>query len=146
MSQKFHDHFSAVACRYADFRPHYPPAIFDWLAEIAPARGMAWDCAAGTGQATIDLAARFKRVIATDASPEQIAAATLRPNIEYRVATAEQSGLPDRSADLVTVAQALHWFDFERFYAEIKRVLRTDGIFAAWAYGINQVEGSAINE
>jgi ubiquinone/menaquinone biosynthesis C-methylase UbiE len=84
---------------------------------------MAWDCAAGSGQATADLARRFDRVIATDASSEQISAAKPISNVEYRVATAEQSGLSDNCADLVTVAQALHWFDLPKFYAEARRVL-----------------------
>jgi ubiquinone/menaquinone biosynthesis C-methylase UbiE len=146
MSQKFQDHFSAVARRYADFRPQYPGELFDYLVTIAPARSLAWDCAAGSGQATVDLAQRFERVIATDASAEQIGSAKPQRNVEYRVATAEQSGLPDGCADLITVAQALHWFDLERFYAEARRVLKPDGVLAAWAYGINDVEGEAVNE
>ena len=146
MSGKFKDHFSAIASRYADFRPRYPAELFDYLAKLAPSRSLAWDCAAGTGQATSDLAARFERVIAMDASAEQIAAAQPIANVEYRVAPAEQPGLPDSSADLVTVAQALHWFDLERFYSEVRRVLQPRGVLAVWAYGINEVEGSAINE
>jgi len=142
----FHDHFSGVANRYADFRPHYPPALFDYLATIAPRGSTVWDGACGSGQASLDLAARFDAVIATDASREQIASATAHPKIEYRVAPAEQSGLPNQSAGLVTVAQALHWFDFARFYAEVKRVLRPDGAIAVWAYGINEVAGAAVNE
>jgi ubiquinone/menaquinone biosynthesis C-methylase UbiE len=146
MGQKFHDHFSAVAGRYAEFRPRYPKELFDYLAELAPGQSLAWDCAAGNGQATTDLAARFERIIATDASAEQLAAAQPMPNVEYRVATAEQSGLPDHCANLVTVAQALHWFDLDRFYAEVRRVLRPGGVLAVWAYGIDEVEGSAIDE
>ncbi len=146
MSQTFKDHFSGVAGRYADFRPHYPGALFDYLATLVPENGVVWDCAAGNGQATVDLAAHHHRVIATDASREQIAAATQRANIEYRVAPAENSGLPDASVAMVTVAQALHWFDLPRFYAEVNRVLKPNGVLAVWAYGINQVEGGAINE
>jgi ubiquinone/menaquinone biosynthesis C-methylase UbiE len=146
VSESFKDHFSAVAKSYADFRPRYPAELFDYLAGLAPDPSLAWDCATGTGQATTDLAAHFKRVIATDASAEQIAAAKPMPNVEYRAAPAEQSGLPDSSADLVTVAQALHWFDLDRFYSEVRRVLRPGGVLAVWAYGINEVEGSAINE
>jgi len=91
----FNDHFSIVARQYADFRPHYPAALFDFLATLAPGNSLVWDCAAGSGQATTDLAARFKTVIATDASAEQIASAPRRSNVEYRVALAEQSGLAD---------------------------------------------------
>ena len=144
-TQKFHDHFSAVANRYADFRPRYPAAIFDFLASIVPQNARVWDCACGNGQATVDLAKRFEQVIGTDGSKEQIASATPHPNIEYRVATAEDSGLQNRSAGLVTVAQAIHWFDFERFYAEVNRVLAHDGVIAIWAYGIDEVEGEAVN-
>ena len=142
----FNDHFSEVARRYADFRPRYPAQLFDYLAELAPGQALAWDCAAGNGQATVDLARRFDRVIATDASAEQIAAAEPIANVDYRVATAEQSGLPDRCADLIAVAQALHWFNLKQFYAEAGRVLRPGGVLAVWAYGINEVEGNTINE
>jgi len=145
MSQTFHDHFSGFAARYADFRPHYPALLFDYLATVAPSRDLAWDCACGNGQATVDLAGRFQKVVATDASKEQIASARAHPRIEYRVATAEQSGLADESVSLVTVAQALHWFDLQRFYAEAGRVLRAGGILAAWAYGVSEVEHEPIN-
>ncbi len=146
MGGAFHDHFSAVANRYADFRPHYPAELFDYLATLAPRTGLVWDCAAGNGQATVDLAKRFDRVVATDASAEQIASAKPQTGVEYRVAVAHESGLPDNSVGLLTVAQALHWFDFERFWPEVKRVLIKDGVVAVWAYGVNQVEGDAVNE
>lgn len=146
MSKGFQDHFSTVAGRYADFRPRYPAALFDYLATLAPKHSLVWDCAAGNGQATLDLAARFDKVIATDASEKQIAAATLHPKIEYRVAIAEHSGLADGSVGLVTVAQALHWFDLEAFFVEARRVLAPGGVLAAWAYGINEVEGESVNQ
>lgn len=146
MSQSFHDHFSTFANRYADFRPHYPEALFDHLATLVPREALVWDCACGNGQATHSLAARFARVIGTDASKEQIASATPGVNAEFSVAPAEQSGLPDASVGLITVAQALHWFDFDRFYAEAKRVLQPGGVLAAWSYGINTVEGETVNE
>jgi ubiquinone/menaquinone biosynthesis C-methylase UbiE len=145
VSDSFHDHFSDVAARYADFRPRYPEALFNYLATLAPRTSLVWDCAAGNGQATVGLAGHFDRVIATDASSEQIASATRHPRIEYRVATAENSGLADGSIGMVTVAQAVHWFNFDRFYAEVRRVLVPDGVLALWAYGINQVEGEAVN-
>lgn len=145
MKPAFHDHFSAVAGRYADFRPHYPAALFDYLATLVPRDALVWDCAAGNGQATRGLAERFARVIATDASAEQIASAPALPKAEFRVALAEESGLADGSVGLVTVAQALHWFDLPRFYAEVKRVLRPGGVLAVFAYGINRVEGQAVD-
>jgi SAM-dependent methyltransferase len=145
LSQPFHDHFSGVSNRYADFRPHYPAALFDYLATLAPKDSLVWDCACGNGQATLDLAEKFARAVGTDASKEQVASARPHPQVEYRVATAEQSGLSDESVGLITVAQALHWFDFDRFYAEAKRVLKPGGALAAWAYGVNEVEGDAVN-
>jgi SAM-dependent methyltransferase len=144
MSQ-FHDHFSKLAARYADFRPHYPPALFDYLVTLVPRNVLVWDCAAGSGQATIDLASRFDKVIATDASADQIAAAPRLDNVEFRVALAESSGLPAESVGLITVAQALHWFNHERFFAEVTRVLKPDGILAAWVYATNRLEGEEID-
>jgi len=145
MNATFQDHFSSVASRYADFRPHYPAALFDYLATLAPRDALVWDCAAGSGQATVDLAARFDKVIATDGSAEQIASAPRRNNVEYRVALAEDSGLADESIGLVTVSQALHWFDRERFFAEVKRVLKPGGVLAVWVYATNRVEGEEVD-
>src|SRR5262245_45200817 len=100
MNQSFHDHFSSVANRYADFRPHYPAELFDYLANLAPRNSLVWDCACGNGQAALDLARHFERVIATDASREQIASATPQARVEFRVASAEQSGLETGSVGL----------------------------------------------
>lgn len=145
MADSFHDHFSAFAGRYADFRPSYPAGLFDYLAGLAPNRKLAWDCAAGNGQASVGLAGHFDRVVATDASREQIASAKPHPRIDYRVAPAENCGLPTNSVSLVTVAQALHWFNLDAFYAEAKRVLEPGGVLAVWSYGINHVEGEAVD-
>ncbi|HEY4574270.1 MAG TPA: class I SAM-dependent methyltransferase, partial [Thermoanaerobaculia bacterium] len=135
----FKDHFSGHASGYASFRPGYPTALFDFAASLAPGRALAWDCATGNGQAALGLAERFARVIATDASAEQLAQATPHPRIEYRQAPAEQSGLPDGAADLVTVATAVHWLDFDRFYAEAERVLAPDGAIVVWSYNLPRV-------
>ncbi|MDE2220205.1 MAG: class I SAM-dependent methyltransferase [Gammaproteobacteria bacterium] len=137
------DHFSAVARQYAAFRPHYPAALYEWLAATAPRRERAWDCACGSGQATLDLAAHFSAVIGTDLSAGQLAQARPHERISYRVALAEQSGLDEASCDLVAVAQALHWFDLPRFYAEAWRVLRPGGLLAAWCYGIATIPPEA---
>lgn len=134
MRTDFKDHFSAQATAYARYRPHYPPQLFAWLASQAPGRTLAWDCGTGNGQAALGLAAHFCRVIATDASAHQLARATAHPRIDYRQAVAEASGLAAASADLVTVAQALHWFDLDRFYAEVRRVLKPGGLIAVWTY------------
>lgn len=137
---EFKDHFSKQAADYAKFRPRYPEELFRWLGSVAPARESAWDCATGNGQAAVELAEVFERVIATDASEQQVARAEANARVEYRVASAEQSGLDAQSVDLITVAQALHWFDLNRFYAEVRRVLKPGGIIAAWAYKLATVE------
>lgn len=142
-TQHFTDHFAGVAGHYAAHRPTYPPALFAWLAQAAPARELVWDCATGTGQAACGLAGHFRQVLATDASAAQIAAATPCAGVEYRTAPAEQSGLADASADLITVAQALHWFDLDSFYAEVRRVLKPGGLLAVWTYGVFETGGGA---
>lgn len=144
MSSTFTDHFTAVTSHYARFRPTYPAALFAWLATIAPDRELAWDCAAGNGQATLDLAQYFTRVIATDASRAQIEAAPPCPNVEYRVAPAEASGLSTATISMITVAQALHWFDQDRFHAEVRRVLKPEGVLAAWTYGPLTVDETSV--
>jgi SAM-dependent methyltransferase len=132
----FKDHFSGHAASYAAYRPGYPPALFAFLETLTPGRDLAWDCATGNGQAALSLAEVFAKVIATDASRRQLDNALPHPKVEYRVATAESSGLLDRSVDLLTVAQAVHWFDFDRFYAEARRVLRPGGAIAVWTYNL----------
>jgi ubiquinone/menaquinone biosynthesis C-methylase UbiE len=138
----FKDHFSGHAAVYREARPHYPDALFDWLAAAAPGRALAWDAGCGNGQAAVALAARFARVHAGDPSAQQIANADARANIDYRVEPAEQCSLPDASADLVTVAQALHWFDHPRFHAEVRRVLKPGGLVAAWSYADCRVDAA----
>jgi SAM-dependent methyltransferase len=123
-----------VAREYASFRPGYPPELFAWLARLAPSRDAAWDAGCGSGQASVALAGYFAVVHATDVAAEQIAAAKPHARVRYSVAPAESSGLPDRSVDLVTVAQALHWFDVDAFHIEAWRVLRPGGAIAVWTY------------
>ena len=141
----FKDHFSPLAANYARFRPRYPSALFDYLAQSCRRCECAWNCACGNGQATLDLAARFNAVIATDASAAQISAAPAHPSVRYHVACAEASGLDLASVDIVTVAQALHWFELAPFYAEVERVLRPQGVLAAWTYGVVHVQGDSID-
>lgn len=141
----FADHFSGVARGYAGFRPSYPLGLYEWLAKQADVRDLAWDCATGSGQAAVDLARYFARVVATDASTAQVNEAEPHPRIEYRVAPAEASGLDTGSVDLVVVAQALHWFDQERFNAEARRVLKQRGVIAEWCYGLTTVDGEAVD-
>lgn len=136
----FKDHFSRQAADYAKFRPRYPGAVFDYLGSITPSRQLAWDCATGNGQAAVELANVFTCVIATDASESQIANAEARRGVEYRVAPAEESNLASQSFDLVFVAQALHWLNHDRFYPEVRRVLKQNGVFAASAYNHLELE------
>jgi len=131
----FKDHFSSASGRYAAFRPDYPASLYGWLAGLCAEHDTAWDCATGSGQAAQGLAPHFRCVVATDASAEQIRHAAPHPGVDYRVAPAEASGLADRSIDLVTVAQAAHWFDLPCFYAEVARVFKPGGVIALWGYG-----------
>ena len=134
------DHFSGHAAAYARARPSYPPELFAWLARQCAGRELAWDYGTGNGQAARALATHFARVHASDLSAEQVAQATPDPRITYLAAPAESSGLPDACCDLVTVAQALHWFAGDAFYAEARRALKPGGIFAAWTYTLLQGE------
>jgi SAM-dependent methyltransferase len=141
----FKDYFSAKAAKYAASRPGYPRALIDFFADVAPGHDQALDCGCGNGQLSTQLARRFKRVIATDASTEQIVNAVPHESVVYRVAPAEQSGLPAGSVDLVTVAQAAHWLDLNAFYAEVRRVARATAIVALIAYDILRVEDVEAN-
>jgi SAM-dependent methyltransferase len=136
----FKDHFSRQATDYAKFRPRYPQGLFDYLGSIAPRRQLAWDCGTGNGQAAVGLASVFDHVIATDASDKQIANAQPHERVKYRVAPAENSGIDSATIDLIIVAQALHWFDLDRFYEEAGRVLKPDGVLAASAYNLLHIE------
>ena len=142
----FSDHFSTHAAGYAAHRPTYPAALVDYLADVAPGRQLVLDCGCGTGQLSVPLAGRFDCVVATDASAAQIANADPHARVEYRVAPAEQSGLLDATADLITVAQAAHWLDLDRFYAEAKRVARPRGVLALITYGVLHVEGKEVDD
>jgi SAM-dependent methyltransferase len=130
----FLDHFSGHAADYREFRPRYPAALFQWLASRAPEPKLAWDAGCGNGQASLGLAGHFDRVIATDASAEQLRQAAPHPRIEYVLTRSEESHLTSGSVDLVCVAQALHWFEFAPFHAEVKRVAKPRGVYAAIAY------------
>ena len=136
----FKDHFSGHASSYASSRPGYPRDLVATVARLPREHRLALDCGTGNGQAAIGLAQYFDRVIATDPSAAQLAHATPHPNVEYRVAPAEASGLPGGSVDLVTAAQAFHWFDFDRFFAEVQRVLAPGGAVALWTYNLARVE------
>jgi SAM-dependent methyltransferase len=135
----FKDHFSSHANVYAESRPDYPAALFAYLADLCSTRELVWDCATGNGQAAQALASYFTRVVATDASAAQIEAARPGANIEYAVAPAEAVPLTACSVDMVTVAQALHWFDIDAFFASVRRVLKPGGVLAVWSYGLTRI-------
>jgi SAM-dependent methyltransferase len=128
------DHFSPIASDYARGRFGYPETLYRFLAAHCREHHAAWDCATGSGQAARGLVERFSHVTATDISQELLARAPRHPRIVYRAAPAEASGLDPDSVDLVTVAQAVHWFDLPRFWTEVLRVLKPGGILAFWGY------------
>ena len=138
-SPTFEDHFSKQSQLYAQHRPQYPDEIYAYLASLAPGRSLAWDCGTGNGQAAIGLSHYFDKVYATDASAEQISRAQANEKVEYHVEPAEHVSLADRSVDLVTVAVAIHWFNFDEFYREVRRVLKPGGILAAWTYSLTKI-------
>lgn len=135
----FEDHFSKHSEQYAQHRPQYPDEIYAYLASITPGHTLAWDCGTGNGQAAIGLAKYFDKVHATDASAEQIRLAYAHEKVDYRVEPAEHVSLNASNADLVTVAVAIHWFNFDEFYREVKRVLKPSGILAAWTYSLPDI-------
>lgn len=135
----FKDYFSTQSVDYRKFRPDYPQEMIDFIVSNCAETNIAWDCATGNGQVAIMLSPKFNKVIATDASSKQIEAAVAKPNITYKVATAENSGLPDNSIDLITVAQAAHWFNLPEFYAEAKRVAKQGAVLAVWGYAHHSI-------
>lgn len=128
------DLFSKQAGTYAQYRPVYPQALYDFLFGTVKRFDAAWDCATGNGQVAVKLAERFKSVYATDISEKQIAHAVQKGNIHYSVQRAEHTSFANDSFDLVTIGTALHWFDFDNFYKEVRRVVKDGGYIAAWAY------------
>lgn len=140
MKQEFKNYFSESTEAYSTYRPNYPTQLFSYLAYISNHQKTAWDCATGNGQAAVFLAHYFSTVIATDASSTQIDNAIIAKGVSYQVASAENSGLQKNSIDLITVAQAFHWFNKDGFIAEANRVLKDKGIIAIWTYNLISVE------
>ncbi|MBR9923164.1 MAG: class I SAM-dependent methyltransferase [Bacteroidetes bacterium] len=135
------DNFSSQSAHYARYRPAYPDALYDWVFAQLTDFERAWDCATGNGQIAQKLAERFEVVLATDISPQQLKHAPKKENVMYRVARAEQTDMPGDFFDLITVGQAMHWFDFEGFFVEAKRVARPGSWMAIWGYELCQMEG-----
>lgn len=134
------DNFSQQSKLYAQFRPTYPPELFQFLYFLVVEKIRAWDCGTGNGQMAGELASNFESVYATDISEKQIRNAIKKSNIEYRVERAEDTSFPSEYFDLITVAQAIHWFDFDRFYKEVDRVLKSDGIIAVIGYSLLSID------
>lgn len=136
----FIDNFSSKSKEYSFSRPDYPDNLFRFLSDITPNRDLVWDCATGNGQAAIGLCKYFKKIIASDASKNQIDNKFERENIIYKIFPAEHANLPDNAINLVTVAQGVHWFDFNKFYNEVNRVSKKEsGRIALWSYGMHRI-------
>jgi ubiquinone/menaquinone biosynthesis C-methylase UbiE len=135
------DRFSEVAKQYAQYRPQYPAALFDFLLQHVNKKQLAWDVATGNGQVAATLADSFKMVYATDISAQQLQYAIAKSNIQYTEQPAEKTIFANQSFDLITVAQAIHWFRFNDFYKEVKRTLKPGGIIAVWGYGLIETSG-----
>ena len=134
------DNFSSQSAEYAVYRPTYPQELYDFLFSLVNEEDAAWDCATGNGQVARILAQHFQKVYATDISEKQLSQALQLPNILYKVESSDRADVPDDSFDLVTVAQAIHWFNFEAFYAEVKRTLKPDGVIAVFGYGLMLID------
>ncbi len=132
--------FNKHASVYAQFRPTYPVEIYEYLRTVSPSNELAYDVGTGNGQCAVALSEYFKYVIASDLSKEQIANAVHKKNVTYLVSEAHESNILSSTVDLITVATAIHWFNFDNFYAECQRILKKDGVLAAWSYGWHECE------
>lgn len=133
------DKFSRQAKTYQKYRPRYPQALYDEVLSLTPKRQSCWDCGTGNGQVAIELAKHFEQVYATDISQQQLNQAASKPNITYKVERAESTSFPPQTFDLITVGQAMHWFDFEAFSKEIRRVGKKGAIISIWGYGLLRI-------
>jgi SAM-dependent methyltransferase len=134
------DNFSKQSAGYSKYRPRYPKELFEFIVALLPARTLAWDAGTGNGQSATELSVYFEKVYATDISMQQLEKAVPKNNIVYAQDAAEKITLQYGCADLITVSQALHWFHFEKFYAEVKRVAAPGGVLAAWCYSLLQID------
>ena len=133
------DNFSLQSALYVKYRPSYPPEMIDFVVSLVKEKDMAWDCGTGNGQTAKALSSYFNKVFATDISQKQLDNAYQAVNIFYSVQPAEQTIFLNHSFDLITVSQALHWFRFDEFYAEVKRTAKPDAILAAWTYSLLRI-------
>jgi SAM-dependent methyltransferase len=133
------NHFGEQSSEYLLFRPQYPDALYSYLANLVSEHDAVWDCGTGNGQAAAKLAEYFKCVIATDIQQGQLDVAIEVNNVEYRCCPAEKTDIATASVDLVTIAQALHWFKFDEFYREVRRVAKPGAMIAAWTYSLGKM-------
>ena len=134
------DLFSTQSREYAAFRPTYPATLYEFIFQHLREKKCAWDCATGNGQVAHFLANHFEKVFATDISQQQLDQAIRKENIIYSISPAEKTSFPDNQFDLITVGQALHWFDRDKFYDEVKRVGKPGSILAVWGYAFINIE------
>ena len=134
------DNLSEQSEQNLQFSPTYPKELYEFLLSLVEKKDAAWDCGTGNGQVAIELAKHFKQVYATDISEKQIKNAIQCDNILYKVEAAEETSFPGKSFDLITVAQAIHWVDFDAFYKEVKRTLKPGGILAVIGYALLHID------
>ncbi|MEQ6122175.1 class I SAM-dependent methyltransferase [Reichenbachiella sp. MALMAid0571] len=137
--ETFKDHFSGHSSSYQKYRPAYPVELYQYISGLCEEHDRAWDAGTGNGQCALRLVDYFDHVLATDPSANQIKNAVLHNRIKYHVSRAENCPVSDSSMDLVTVAQAIHWFDFDLFFKEVKRVLKPNGVLAFWTYTLAEI-------
>ena len=133
------DRFSKYSKQYATFRPTYPESLYHFILKQVSETSFAWDTGTGNGQVAGRLAQTFDHVLATDISEAQLSQAQPASNIDYQVAGETVNQIPSNSFDLITVAQAIHWFDRNKFYQEVNRVIKPDGVIAIWGYGLIRI-------
>jgi ubiquinone/menaquinone biosynthesis C-methylase UbiE len=139
------DRFSNHAEDYQKYRPSYPEELYTFLLTLVSKKGVAWDCGTGNGQVAVVLANYFEQVFATDISEKQLQQAPKVSNIQYKIERAENTSFPDHYFDLITVAQAIHWFDFNNFYKEVRRTLKPEGLLTVLGYGLLRTDDDTIN-
>jgi ubiquinone/menaquinone biosynthesis C-methylase UbiE len=137
--QSFNDSFSKQSDIYLKYRPSYPTELFSYLSSLTEKHALAWDCGTGNGQAAISLSAFYEKVLATEPSESQIRYAMKSPKVSYFIEAAESSSIRTNTVDIVTIANALHWFNFDLFYKEVNRIVKSNGVIAAWSYGLPEI-------
>ncbi|HUR12318.1 MAG TPA: methyltransferase domain-containing protein [Flavitalea sp.] len=140
------DLFSEQAAEYALYRPVYPVSLVETFLPFVKERKMAWDGATGNGQAARLLADFFDHVEASDISDAQLNKAVSHPKIKYTESRSEETPYNDHIFDLITVAQAYHWMDFDAFHQEVQRVAKADAVIAVWGYGLVRCEDREIDK